>query len=61
MNYKLVQDKAKQIWNVLETKTDQIVGAHSEQEKARHQMRNLNMGAGFDGNTPTFMVRKVKS
>jgi len=72
MNYKLVpagiatvpntdSKFSAQVYDILETATDQIVargipGAHNQ---AKALCRQLNMGGGFDGNTPPFFLAQI--
>jgi hypothetical protein len=57
MNYKVVKDNFG--YNVLETGTDQIMKVCESQEEAKKLMKHLNLGGGFDGFTPSFIVSKV--
>jgi hypothetical protein len=67
MNYKTVQalmwpetsEKNCYVYNVLETATNQIVERFNDHKLAKDFMRHLNLGGGFDGFTPTFMLKKV--
>jgi hypothetical protein len=67
MNYKTVEalmwpetsEKNCPIYKVLETATNQIIERFKTQKDAKDFMRHLNLGGGFDGFTPTFMLKKV--
>ncbi len=72
MNYKLVQAGietvpdtngkfAGAVYDILETTTDQIVaeGIHGYRDEAKRLCRHLNMGGGFDGNTPSFFLARI--
>jgi len=43
-----------------EHETGLEVQRYKEQNSARETLRNLNMGGGFDGFTPTFFTKNVK-
>lgn len=50
------------VYDILETATEQTVawgipGAHNQ---AKALCRNLNMGGGFDGNTPPFFLARLQ-
>jgi hypothetical protein len=64
MNYKLIEDKSKSFYNILETKTEQVITSFPGDKflEARAFMRQLNLGGGFDGWTPSFLLKNaVKS
>jgi len=74
MNYKLVQTGVTdihntdgkyvtQVYDILETATDQTVieGIHGYKDEAKKLCRHLNMGGGFDGNTPSFFLARIPS
>lgn len=54
MNYKLVNRKNKH--GVLEIQTNQIIKLFDNRNDARDLLRHLNLGGGFDGWTPSFMI-----
>lgn len=58
MNYKLVEDENKKIYYVKETTTDLNIEFFKDFSEAKKFMRHLNLGGGFDGFTPQFMVYK---
>lgn len=58
MNYKLVEDENKKIYYVKETTTDLNIEFFKDFTEAKKFMRHLNLGGGFDGFTPQFMVFK---
>ena len=58
MNYKIVSYPNK--FDVLETSTSHIIGTYSLYKEAKDLLRHLNLGGGFDGNTPNFFMKKVK-
>jgi hypothetical protein len=68
VNYKIVQDllhpkdseKNCPIFKVLETKTDLILGTFQDPKDAKQLLRHLNLGGGFDGWTPSFILKTIK-
>ena len=72
MNYKLVQagiadvtntngDYVTQIYDIIENSTNQVVefNVPAYLNKAKNLCRHLNMGGGFDGNTPAFFLARI--
>lgn len=59
MNYHIVPDN-EGVFVVIETRTDIVMGKHSSHKKAKEQQRFLNLGGGFDGHTPAFLMEKIK-
>jgi hypothetical protein len=72
MNYKLVPNGiaavpntngkfAGPVYDILETTTNQIVaeGISGHNSEAKNLCRKLNMGGGFDGNTPSFFLARI--
>ena len=57
MNYKIVEKDGK--FEVFETPTKLTIKSFSEREDAKKLMRNLNLGGGFDGLTPTFFTKNI--
>lgn len=62
MNYNLVEGKDKLMYDVLEEPTGQIIKSFPGDRfsEARAFMRHLNLGGGFDGWTPSFLLKQVK-
>ena len=68
MNYKIVEglmhpknsEKNCPIFKVLETNTDQVLGVFKDLKEAKQLLRHLNLGGGFDGWTPSFILKQVK-
>lgn len=58
MNYKLIEGENKKTFYVKETTTDLVIESFSNFTEAKKFMRHLNLGGGFDGFTPEFMVDK---
>ena len=54
MNYKL---KIENDVSVIETSTDQIIRSFDNLDSARKFLRQLNLGGGFDGWTPSFFLK----
>lgn len=48
------------VHQVLETATEQIIKDFSDKTECRKFMRHLNLGGGFDGNTPSFFLKKIE-
>lgn len=72
MNYKLVQtglsaipgkgDFETQAYDIIETKTNQVIACDvpGYMNEAKNLCRHLNMGGGFDGNTPPFFLARLQ-
>jgi len=62
MTYNLVEGKDKSMYDVLEETTSQVIKSFPGDRfsEARAFMRHLNLGGGFDGWTPTFLLKKIK-
>lgn len=58
MNYKL---KVENGVSVIETTTNQIIRSFDNIESARKFLRQLNLGGGFDGWTPSFFLRDLST
>jgi hypothetical protein len=64
MNYDLVEGRAdSDKYDVLETTTDQVIKSFPGDKfsEARAFMRHLNLGGGFDGFSPTFFLKSMRS
>lgn len=59
MNYKAIQSATVGRFDVFETQTDQIVLSATTNEIAKETCRHLNLGGGFDGQTPSFFLRQI--
>jgi hypothetical protein len=59
MNYKAIQSATVGRFDVFETQTDQIVLSATTNEIAKEMCRHLNLGGGFDGQTPTFFLQQI--
>lgn len=57
MNYKMQEINSGYV--VFETMTNQIIKTFQSREKAKRFLRHLNLGGGFDGWTPTFLLKKL--
>jgi len=62
MVYNLVEGQDKSMYDVLEETTGQVIKSFAGDRfaEARAFMRHLNLGGGFDGWTPTFLLKKIK-
>jgi diaminopimelate decarboxylase len=58
MNYKIKSNN--NLFEVVETATNQIVGKFADQKAAKELLRHLNLGGGFDGWSPTFILKTIK-
>ena len=63
MNYNLVEGKDNSIYDVLEETTNQVIKSFPGDKfsEARAFMRHLNLGGGFDGWTPSFLVKNISN
>lgn len=59
MNYKIVEKDNHYV--VFETATEHEIATFNEKQKAKAFMRKLNMGSGFDGWTPHFVITKISN
>lgn len=55
MNYEVRRHGKR--YKIYEIPTKQYITYYWEKQKAEDVCRNLNNGGGFDGNTPTFMIK----
>jgi hypothetical protein len=51
---------AHMTYEIVETQTGHIVGGNLTHDQAKSTCRRLNFGAGFDGFTPAFFMKKPK-
>ena len=63
MAYNLVEGKDKSMYDVLEETTNQVIKSFPGDKfsEARAFMRHLNLGGGFDGFSPTFFLKSMRS
>ena len=63
MNYNLVEGKNKSMYDVFEETTNQVIKSFPGDKfsEARAFMRHLNLGGGFDGWTPSFLVKNISN
>lgn len=57
MGYKIQKKKDKQ-WLVVEIQTKYVLAQYRTKEEAADHARHLNLGAGFNGITPKFMLER---
>jgi hypothetical protein len=55
MNYRI--NSKKNIFEVYETATEQVIKSFSDAKEAKKFMKSLNLGSGFDGWTPSFVLK----
>jgi hypothetical protein len=60
MNYNLIEDKTDNYFWIEETPTNQLIKKVFGFKEAKQTMRYLNLGGGFDGWTPAFMLKKIE-
>jgi hypothetical protein len=60
MNYKVISNKKDKNYSVYETSTDQIIKTFEKMIDAKNLMKKLNLGGGFDGQTPSFFLIKTE-
>lgn len=58
-NYKVISLN-KSEYNILEKQTDQIIDTFQKRCDARKMAKHLNLGGGFDGASPPFILRKME-
>jgi hypothetical protein len=61
MNYNLIEDKTDNYFWIEETSTNQLIKKVVGFKEAKETMRYLNLGGGFDGWTPAFMLKKIEN
>lgn len=49
------------LWNVYEKETQQVIETFLFEDDAVEFMENLENGKGFNGFTPSFMIRKTRN
>ena len=57
MNYKIITNPGH-FFDVVETNTNQIIRTFTVHQEAKSYMRFLNLGGGFDGFTPNFLIER---
>jgi hypothetical protein len=60
MNYKIICNKRKKEYKLQEVNTKQIIKIFNKKCDAKTLMKKLNLGAGFDGQTPSFFLIKTQ-
>ena len=59
MSYNLVEGQDRSMYDVVEETTGQVIKSFTGDKflEARNFMRHLNLGGGFDGFTPSFVLK----
>tara|TARA_B100001123_G_C14998353_1_gene902475 strand:- start:82 stop:297 length:216 start_codon:yes stop_codon:yes gene_type:complete len=50
-------DQTSVLFEILELKTNQVIFATYNEDKAKALFKNLENGSGFDGNTPKYFAQ----
>jgi hypothetical protein len=58
MNYKVIENNS--LFSVIETQTEQVISIFEQRADAKQLSKQLNLGCGFDGWTPTFILTPTK-
>jgi len=56
VNYKIIENE--KLFDVFETQTDLVLRSFKTRSEAKELAKSLNLGAGFDGFTPSFFLIK---
>ena len=56
-NYTISEGDNKKVYNIKETKTEQVIRSFDNFNEARKYMVYLNKGGAFDGWTPNFFLK----
>lgn len=59
MLYKRHFDTATKTHYIVELKSDQTIKDGMNEKEAKVMCRHLNLGGGFDGNTPDFFFNRI--
>ena len=54
-NYEI--KKNGEVYDLMETRTEQVIGTYSDVLKAQVAKTHFNRGGGFDGWTPSFFLK----
>lgn len=57
INYKILEQNNE--FKVYESQTEQFICAFPNKNKAKERVKHFNLGGGFDGWTPSFMLIKL--
>ena len=52
-------EKKEKKWNIKEVATNQFLGSYEYMKQADHSARQFNLGKGFSGWTPSFMLKRL--
>lgn len=58
INYKIIEQNNE--FKVYESQTEQIIHTLPNKNQAREKVKHFNLGGGFDGWTPSFMLIKMR-
>ena len=58
INYKIIEENDE--FKVYESQTEQCIYTLLNKNKAREKVKHFNLGGGFDGWTPSFMLIKMR-
>lgn len=57
INYKIIEENSE--FKVYESQTEQFICTLPNKNKAREKIKHFNLGGGFDGWTPSFVLIKI--
>jgi hypothetical protein len=57
MDYKVIKSNSQ--YDIFETKTEQVIATFNTETEARTTVRMYNLGGGFSGWTPKFILTKI--
>jgi hypothetical protein len=61
-NYKMTEMVGNEgVYSIYEVPTEQVIKTFNDKKEARAFLRHLNLGGGFDGWSPSFFLREVKT
>ena len=58
MNYQVINED--NVWKVIELSSEQVIKVFRYQAEANHLKESLNNGAGFQGDTPSFILQEME-
>lgn len=60
MSYRVSKVKGTNTYNIVEKSSELVVQTMDDEKEARKLCRSLNLGAGFNGFTPTFFTIRLE-